>query len=286
MKRVNFLIIGVQKAATTWLCKQLSLHSEIYLPPDELHYFNNKSNFEKGISWYESRVLNHSKKTIFGEKTPDYIWTNDCDIESFRFTTPKRIMAYNRDMKLILILRNPIDRFVSAFHHNQRRARISYKVDINDFLNDKSYESLRIRMLLRGLYYIQISRYLEIFPRSQMKIVFHDDIRADSISVLEECYQFLNVKTEDLGHNVHTRANEYSASKLLNTLLYKKPKLQKEILFKLDKHIFKYFLSDKIEYPVLKACTKDDLHDYYRDDICCLQSKLGIRVPGSWLNCN
>ena len=72
-RKPDFLIIGVQKSATTWLQERLRQHPDVYMPRNELHYFDKNDNFKKGERWYLNNFKSAAKHQIIGEKTPDYM---------------------------------------------------------------------------------------------------------------------------------------------------------------------------------------------------------------------
>lgn len=101
----DFIGIGVQRAGTTRIYELLKQHSEICMPTyrKEVHYFDRY--YHKGERWYRS-LFDHCKGKIVGEITPAYIYDEKC---------AERIHKLLPDVKLIAILRNPIDRAYSQF---------------------------------------------------------------------------------------------------------------------------------------------------------------------------
>jgi hypothetical protein len=75
--RPNFIIVGAQKSATTWLTRGLQQHPEIYLASEEVHFFNLEQNYRRGFDWYESRFEEGTGRKAVGEKTPNYMWITD-----------------------------------------------------------------------------------------------------------------------------------------------------------------------------------------------------------------
>ncbi|MGA1624665.1 MAG: sulfotransferase [Prochlorothrix sp.] len=68
----NFLIAGAMKAGTTWLAQNLQEHPQIFIAPEELHFFNNPKNFAKGLSWYQRHFQAAGSAQAIGEKTAGY----------------------------------------------------------------------------------------------------------------------------------------------------------------------------------------------------------------------
>lgn len=117
------LIIGVRKGGTRAFLDGLSLHPNIQTVRYEVHFFNNLSNYKLGLKWYLKKMpfislnqvnpfihlfIKRSKKSlkISIEKTPAYFINKD---------VPIRIKKFNPNIKLILIVRNPVIRMISDF---------------------------------------------------------------------------------------------------------------------------------------------------------------------------
>jgi|SRR5690242_3518862 len=106
----HFLIIGAQRCGTTSLFEYLARHPDV-APPSakELHFFD--SEYHKGDAWYRERFPSLRNGFITGEATPYYI---------FHPHTPTRVRDWNSKVKLIVLLRNPVDRAYSHYHHEVR----------------------------------------------------------------------------------------------------------------------------------------------------------------------
>ena len=113
---VNFLICGTQKGGTSALDAYLREHPEICMADKkEVHFFDNKKFFNKNkpdYSKYHSFFNPQSSHKLLGETTPIYMYWHD---------SPRRIWQYSPNMKIIVILRNPIDRAYS--HWNMERSK-------------------------------------------------------------------------------------------------------------------------------------------------------------------
>lgn len=105
MVKPTFLCIGVQKAGTTSLINYLEQHPDIFMKKDELHFFDTTEPTESEIIKYENEFK--TNKLIVGEKTPSY---------NFLQYAIDRIYNYNPNIKLILILREPISRAFSQYN--------------------------------------------------------------------------------------------------------------------------------------------------------------------------
>ena len=179
----NFLIIGAQKAATTWLAKCLSQHPEIFMVSQkEIHFFNNF--FDRGTAWYQAHFKDWAGQPRIGEATPGYLSHPEA---------PGRIKTVlGPRVKLIASLRHPVDRAYSAFWQLMKQGRIPPETDFRTFM--RNYDRFGLRY--RGCYYTHLSRYFEYFPRQNLLILIYEEITQDSFQALKDCLEFLEV-TED-----------------------------------------------------------------------------------------
>lgn len=195
-KRIDFIGIGVQKAGTTALYHYLSKHPGISMSePKELHYFSNPEiNFQieeqnNYIDYHKYFEWNREK--LRGEITPRYCYSE--------IAIP-HIYKYNPLIKLILILRNPIER---AFSH--WNMRISKNQINSSFLNCIRADILRYKFkekfgqyceddfVRRGCYSEQIDRIFQYFPQEQVHIIKYEDFRANQKKGLIDLFNFLGL---------------------------------------------------------------------------------------------
>lgn len=190
----NFLGLGAQKSGTTWLHYMLIQHPDIYLPKTqkELHFFDNKKYYRQGIEYYQSYFSAVSGETAVGEITPGYLWSEQtlkdkyC-IAPFRSTTPKRVKeVLGNDIKLIVILRNPVLRAVSAYFHHLKRKRVSYKDSILDI-------GTKMGILHMGFYYKHLENWLDYFSLKNFHISTFENMKKDKEAYLKSIFNFLGV---------------------------------------------------------------------------------------------
>lgn len=177
----NFLIIGAPRSGTTWMEKNLRQHPDVFLPKTkELHFFD--QNYNLGIAHYESYFQGAESKTAVGEATPDYLHgaysTNDI---------PRLIHRHLPDVKLIVSLRNPIQRAYSRYWNSKALYAHNRRLTFEEKLQD------RPEFVAEGMYWDHLNRYLAVFPRDQILILFFDDLVSDPRGFLQRVYTFLNV---------------------------------------------------------------------------------------------
>ena len=106
----SYIIIGVQKSATTSAIVYLNQHPKIFCNWGELHFFDDNEKYRNGIQWYENKLAENNKynKKIIGVKTPFYIFSKK---------SIDRIYKHYPNIKLIIFLRDPVTRAFSQYNH-------------------------------------------------------------------------------------------------------------------------------------------------------------------------
>jgi len=193
----NFLIIGQGKCGTTSLYHYLTQHPQI-LPAliKELNFWDNKSNFARGLDWYLANFIPIYKgqKFITGEASPTYLY----------FSEPQQIFQVFPEMKLIILLRNPIDRTISAYHMFVRQGRENRPLkkaifsELKTITQQRQVKFNHLSYLRRAMYIYEISRWMKIFPKEQFLILKSEDFFATPGSITKQVFQFLGVEPYQL----------------------------------------------------------------------------------------
>jgi Sulfotransferase domain len=171
----TFLVIGAQKCATRWLRFNLGLHPEVYAAPAELSFFNNRSRFEQlGPAWYRERFEGWSGEPIVGEATPGYMfWRHRPRI------CAERVLEIVPDVRLIAILRNPIDRAQSAMIHHIVAGALDEDSNLLDLVEQTPPLRDRLGLITGGWYAKSLMPYRRMF-RDKLLVLLHDDLEADA----------------------------------------------------------------------------------------------------------
>jgi hypothetical protein len=193
--RVGFLIAGVQKAGTSTLFQLLRQQAEIGMSTTkEIHFFDDDTvNWAKpAYDRYHRYFAIEPGKAIFGEATPIYIfWPNALE----------RIKAYNPEIKLILLFRDPIDRAYSAWCHQTRKGRenLSFAEAIRDgrrrVSDGSDFSSRHFSYVERGLYALQLGRAFTQFPRTNVLSLDSRQLVAGPSCLLQSVSEFLGLRT-------------------------------------------------------------------------------------------
>ena len=237
MKRVGFLICGTQKGGTTALADYLRGHPELFIPEKkELHFFDDETQdwTRPDYRGYHLNYQHSDRESLWGEASPIYMyWEDSC----------RRIWRYNRAMKLIVTLRNPISRAYS--HWTMERRRGAEGLSFEDAIRQ---EAVRCRSALpnqhrvfsyldRGFYSEQLRRLWRYFPKEAVLVLRQEDLYEDPGCVLNRVCEHLNVSAMIGVKRLVSHASQY-------------------------------------EEPMHQS-TKELLIELYWHEICCLEALLG-----------
>lgn len=237
----NFLVIGAPRAGSTWIHENLKLHPEIFVPTHkkEIHFFD--WNYSKGTVFYENIFKDAGKFKAVGEVTPSYL---------HKAEVAPRIKEHIPDVKLIVCLRNPVDRLYSRYWNSKA------KYESN---KDKSFED-KIRQkpefIEEGYYDEHLSRYLSLFDREKILVLFFEDMTQDPAGFLKKIFSFLNVNTAFVPEGIDRKVNAAAGKRKLakNKFLYYFHKALGKAGFK--KLAYKIAEKNKIKLPKMDSETR------------------------------
>lgn len=222
--KVNAFILGAQKAGTSSLYSYLLMHPDIIgAKSKEVHFFSKPNNYARGTAWYHDQfdqlVYKPNKKVVYLDASPIYLYLRE---------VPQRIYEYNPDAKMIILLRNPVERAYSQWNmfrnfnestehekdkiiktHSQGNIESDVK-KFKELIYGKPFPTFRemvesdienIRrdnfnkfgIVRRGLYLEQIQRYLTYFKKSQIFIIETEEFRNNCAGFTSQVADFLGV---------------------------------------------------------------------------------------------
>lgn len=197
MNLPNLIIAGAQKSGTTWLHSALKKHDQIFMSEKkELNFFNKLADYdnEEALQAYLQNFDFTGDHKYIGESTPAYMWVRpDCPPFDFNHHSKPRSRAeYIKrtvpDAKVILLLRNPVTRAVSAFHHHFALGRLTEASQI-DAVDDK-YKIHELGRYARHLKHWQAAFGENLF------VYLYDDLKADGTRFLSTVFNDLDVDDE------------------------------------------------------------------------------------------
>lgn len=295
MTNANFLIVGGAKCGTTSLYKYLLEHHDVFLPDHkEPRFFissllNNMDvndprfkMFKKGTisSLKDYKKLFEVKESAVGEASAEYLFYYKTAIPNI-----KKILG--DDVKLIIILRDPVERAYSSYLHLYR-----FGHETNSFEESLRKEEERFRMnwrsvlfyhKLAGLYYEQVKAYMDNF--NNVKLLFLDELKESPKKTMKKVYEFIGVTPININPRTH------NAGKIPKyTFIHNLPKSRvvKRLVIADKTSLIKLFggkilsMNYTRNKPVMKRETREYLQDYFKDDTKKLQNIINRNIP--WYN--
>lgn len=209
--QVDFLVAGTQKGGTSALDYYLRQHPQLSMAQrKEVHFFDRERHFaftEADYSIYHAYFDPDKSGCLYGEVTPIYMYW---------YRAPERIWHYNRRMKWIMILRNPIERAFS--HWNMERDRGRETLSFIDAIRAERercrmalpYQDRRYSYIDRGFYVEQIRRIWHYFPTEQTLILKTEELRENCFTALNRISKFLGIEAYPSGEYQAVHAREYT----------------------------------------------------------------------------
>ncbi|MEN7550360.1 sulfotransferase [Rapidithrix thailandica] len=187
----RFIIIGAMKAATTSLYYYLSRHPEVNMSSKKETDFFLERCFHQGLEHYQAYFENNDK--VKGEAS-----TNYTKFPHFK-GVPERIRSVIPEVKLIYILRDPIERLSSEIHHAwvQGYETRSLEQILGDFDNNN--------YVYISKYYEQLSQYLKVFDEKQLLILTTEQLRKDPETAMQKTFRFIGVNPEFSSEEFHNK---------------------------------------------------------------------------------
>ncbi len=268
----NFLVIGAQKCGTTWLEKNLGAHPEICTPKHkELHFFDKQEVFLRGQTWYEDQFHRLSPDQIAGEFTPNYFWLPSSEEEARESgqlpDIARRVQDLYPDVKIIVALRDPVDRAKSAYYHHIRARRVKPSEGMAEVQHRYGIASM-------GNYAHCLEEWLSVFPRESFLFVVYDDIVREPIETIQAVYNFLGVDIGFTPKEISRRRNR-SNSHFLLRMNHLVPNLARLI-----QKYYPTFGSRWNRFSIdIHSEELSSLRAYYREDTERLEAILERRLP-------
>ncbi|MBX7495815.1 sulfotransferase domain-containing protein [Qipengyuania sp. 6B39] len=261
----DFVIIGAAKAATTWIQAQLQANPAIWMPDPEPHFFSRE--YELGEAHYRSWFADcPASATVVGEKSADYL--SDPEV-------PARLAAMLPAARLVIQLRNPVDRAYSDYKMLYRRGHVSAKPE--EYL--ASLDNPEPRFLHDGLYGRHIARWFEHFPREQILVFPYEAIGRDPADVVERVSRHIGAPVM-IDRDRLTRRENNSREELLplpiRNLLAPLKDSVRPLRGKPWFEGARAILAREVRYPALSERLRQNMAEFYRDDIALTEELTGI----------
>ena len=199
----TFLVLGAARSGTTALYTYLRQHPDVFMSsikePNFFAFEDEALDFEgPGAEYvnnsivrladYRALFVNVTAQTAIGEASPLYLYSSKA---------PRRIRIHSPDIKLIAILRSPVEQAFSHFLYAKRQVL----EPLDDFMSALQAEGRREAARWQPLfqyskfprYHQQLQRYQALFPEDQVKVFLYEDFDSDPVAVLKEIFAFIGV---------------------------------------------------------------------------------------------
>ncbi len=309
----NFLVVGAAKCGTTSLYHYLVRHPQVYMCPiKEPNHFStdiDPVNFSPEYKQIEKEKRINIKEYVNSDfrvkHWGSYVHDREDYTKLFRFAKDKKaigeisnsylfsaVAAKNihdefPEMKIVMVLRNPVERVYSHYLANLRDGKtiLSFRKELEkDAAKTEKGWAISHTYLEMGLYHDQVQRYLQLFPENQIRIYLYDDLKKDTPGLVRNLFAFLGIST-DSNINFSEKHNEAKMPKNrflvhLLTRIGIKRRLLHLLPEKWQTPVKSAFFSDS-PVPKMTAEDRNWLIDFYKEDIAKL-SDLIHRDLSSW----
>jgi hypothetical protein len=239
----------------------------------EPNFFSSK---EVSSLYYDSKSIDNTKSyhslfsennKIMGEASVSYLFYED---------VPKRIHDYNEGAKVIIMLRAPLER---ALSHYLMDCRLGFcNLSLEDiFSNKEKYPQFFQQFIELGLYNSQLERYLSVFGKDRVKIIFYSDFKIRTAQIMNEVTDFLDIEKLDIDFTIQNPFLSPSSS--LVSFLYKFNWIRKSVKFLISKkslELVKKRVFLKKNKPIFSNELKSKIRAYYLADIEKLESLIEV----------
>jgi hypothetical protein len=196
-KQVDFIGIGAQKSATSWIAKCLSAHPEVFVVDcKETHFFSDDNKYAKGINHYHEYFANANSTHLIGEYSTSYLTSQEA---------AERIRLYSPNIKLIVCLRNPVDRAFSHYLHLKFKTKNSTDYNLRDMIKTQP------QIIDNGMYGRSLSYYFKLFSAHNILVLFYEDIRNDPQDFVRRIYKFIGTDSSFVPHFLNIPYNTSNA---------------------------------------------------------------------------
>lgn len=280
----EYLIVGgVHKAGTTSLYTYLSWHPDVCASAiKETHFFSGQDASFAGevkFSSYDTFFSHCKGEKVRVESSPEYIYGKE--------NVARRINNELPEVKLIFILRNPVEKIISSFAHKQKKMNVSSDISFDEYANVHLHfdnidtaaksDSPEAKELMEGCYIDYLPAWFNVFDRSKIKIIFFDDLATDPVGVMNEICAFIDIDPEFYRSSEFTVENKSVG--YINPVIHKmaiklfqiiEPAIRKSYRLKNSLRTIYYMLNGKEQNRTV--------NDTIRDKICGLYAEPNQRL--------
>lgn len=263
-RKPHFIIIGAVKGATTWSARALARHPSVFIPGPEPHYFS--SEFQNGPDWYLRLFADAPSGAVIGEKSADYLAHPEA---------AARLAAFVPNARLIVQLRNPVERAYSDYCMLYRRGAV--RETPAAYFSPARSGGESERFLNGGLYADHLKRFYDRFDPAQILVLLFDEIRSSPTRVFNRILSHVGLPAD--ATEVSSERENDSAKPLLPLALRSALKPLKNAVKPLRGNplfeAVRGVLAREVAYPPLDDEARAYLDGFYRTDVQALEKLIG-----------
>ncbi len=245
----------------------------------ECGYFSKFSNGRvESYDEYASLFSTASNHQLIGESTAIYLRDPE---------TPKKIYDANPNAKIIIMLRDPIERAFSHYlmYIKNGYEKISFSKKLEKYLQTETNDNFHNYIIMPSYYFNSVSEYISIFGKDKIKIIIYEEFAKNTEKSVSEILDFLNLDIE-LPTNLSKKYNDFShpLGKSQNFVISNKlsKTLGRRLLPKSTRISIKNLLSDKKSKPELSHNDISNLSDLFDKDVKDIQKLISKKLQ--WKN--
>ena len=270
----DFAYIGTSKAGSTWLFNALAHHPDVHLASSKgLYYFD--QHFDQGRQWYLDQFAGAGEASAVGEISHPYLSSPEA---------AARIAEFNPRMRLLVCLREPVDRAFSDYLDLVKNGQYdgSFTTALDRFP----------RLLDRGRYATHLQRYLDRFPAEQLLVSLFDDLRQDPQAYADEVFDFLGVRRIELApadlksrmpagtpRSTVVASGAKVASRLVKRAGLARLRSRAKRSLLLRRALYRSYRDDR---PTIDPIVAAELRQGFLDEVLRLDALLGRPVAQRW----
>ena len=271
----NFLLLGAKKCGTTALFVMLSQHPDVFFPRKEIHFFTHEGSpppqphVVTDFDVYTSLFAQARTIRIRGDASPSYLSAPGA---------AERIRKRLRSVKLMAILRHPVDRIYSDYMHERMSGKETCPTLAAALKTDENGQ--RFEYIRKTMYSQHVQRYFDLFDRKDILITLYDDFETEPRSFVRDVFSFLEIDPSvPIDTTIRTRASGELRNRTLHTVLSRTHRAKRAVRSVVPlvfyRQLARSVQSWNIARPELEPETRLRLLEEFGDEVDRLERMLG-----------
>jgi len=187
----TFLVIGAPRCATRWLRTNLIEHPQVFMPSFDVDFFDHGSRYRRGgEEWYRLKFDAWEGEPCVGESSPGYLAPRHQP-----HTMAERMYDMLPDVRLVALVRHPVDRMYSAMFQEVRQGRLPADADLFTMVTERHPDVAALELVDAGRYAKNLYPYWRLFG-DQLLVVFHDDVRTQPQQVYDAVVRHIGASAD------------------------------------------------------------------------------------------